>query len=150
MQRSSRSSAMCHTMCTRWGGVHAHAWPGWAAHRQRPRPDLLGRGTLRSAQRRRPHSAVSGTAPCIHRRIGACVQSAVTCKGKELGTYVGRGGCSAVPARLVALLGRRRPEQWEELQWPVRAHLLDGGATTAAETARWRRVGTRVDWSCNR
>ena len=31
----------------------------------------------------------------------------------------------------------------------VGVHLCDGGATTAAETARWRRVGTRVDWSCN-
>jgi hypothetical protein len=44
----------------------------------------------------------------------------------------------------------RRPEQWGRLQWPVRLHLCGGGATTAAETARWRRVGTRVDWSCNR
>ena len=53
--------------------------------------------------------------------------------------------CAA--ARLVAL-GRRRPE----LQWPCRlgVHLCGGRATTAAETARWRRVGTRVDWGCNR
>ena len=41
----------------------------------------------------------------------------------------------------------RRPEQREQLQWTVRPHLCSGGATTAAETARWRRVGTRVDWS---
>ena len=53
--------------------------------------------------------------------------------------------CAA--ARLVAL-GRRRPE----LQWPCRlgVHLCGGRATTAAGTARWRRVGTRVDWGCNR
>ena len=44
----------------------------------------------------------------------------------------------------------RRPEQREQLQWPSRLHLCGGGATTAAETARWRRVGTRVDWSCSR
>jgi hypothetical protein len=44
----------------------------------------------------------------------------------------------------------RRPEQREQLQWPFRLHLCGGGATTGAETARWRRVGTRVDWSCNR
>ena len=44
----------------------------------------------------------------------------------------------------------RRPEQRGQLQWPSRLHLCGGGATTAAETARWRRVGTRVDWSCSR
>jgi hypothetical protein len=43
-----------------------------------------------------------------------------------------------------------RPEQRKQLQWPSRLHLCGGGATTAAETARWRRVGTRVDWSCSR
>jgi hypothetical protein len=41
----------------------------------------------------------------------------------------------------------RRPEQRGQLQWPSRVHLCGGGATTAAETTRWRRVGTRVDWS---
>ena len=44
----------------------------------------------------------------------------------------------------------RRPEQREQPQWPSRRHLCGGDATTAAETARWRRVGTRVDWSCSR
>ena len=40
---------------------------------------------------RRPRSAVGGAAV----RIGACVQSAVACTGKELETYVGSGGCFA-------------------------------------------------------
>jgi hypothetical protein len=44
----------------------------------------------------------------------------------------------------------RRPAQREQPQWPVRVRLRGGGATTAAETARWRRVGTRVDWRCSR
>ena len=44
----------------------------------------------------------------------------------------------------------RRPEQRGQPQWPSRLHLCGRGATTAAETARWRRVGTRVDWSCSR
>ena len=40
---------------------------------------------------------------------------------------------------VVALLGLQRPEQRGQPQWPIRPHLCDGGATTAAETARWRR-----------
>ena len=44
----------------------------------------------------------------------------------------------------------RRAEQRGQPQWPSRLHLCGGGATTPVETARWRRVGTRVDWSCSR
>ena len=40
---------------------------------------------------RRPRSAVGGAAV----RIGACMQSAVACTGKELETYVKRAGCVA-------------------------------------------------------
>ena len=72
----------------------------------RQRPDRRGRllrgrrGGLARCSRsrrssgsggRRPRSAVGGAAV----RIGACVQSAVACTGKELDTYVGRGGCFA-------------------------------------------------------
>ncbi len=56
--------------------------------------------------------------------------------GKELETYVGRGGCEAfLPGSdgVVALLGQQRPEQREQLQWPVRPPLCDGGAIKAAD-----------------
>jgi hypothetical protein len=42
-----------------------------------------------------------------------------------------------VSARSVALLGLRRPEQREQLQWPVRLHLCGGGCD---QSARWRRI----------
>ncbi len=38
-----------------------------------------------------------------------------------------------VSARFVALLGLRRPEQREQLQWPVRPHLCGGGAIKAPD-----------------
>ena len=76
---------------------------GAAAGRQRPdrRGRLLRRGGLDRCSRsrrssgsggRRPRSAVAGGAAV---RIGACMQSAVACTGKELETYVKRAGCVA-------------------------------------------------------
>ena len=38
-----------------------------------------------------------------------------------------------VSARSVALLGLRRPEQREQLQWPVRLHCVVGGAIKAPD-----------------
>jgi hypothetical protein len=44
----------------------------------------------------------------------------------------------------------RRPER---LQWPFRLHLCGGGATTAAETARWRATCSKrleaTQWTCS-
>ena len=96
-----------------------------------------GRGRTCSAadadSGRRPRSAVGGTAL----RIGACVQSAVACTGTELETYAGRAGCFAFLPGSVALLGLRRPEQREQVQWPIRLHMCGGGCD---QSARWRRI----------
>jgi hypothetical protein len=58
---------------TRWGGVRVHARPGWAEHGQRLRPDPLGRGTLRSAQRQQRQAAPQHSRWDVpaHRRMGA-------------------------------------------------------------------------------
>ena len=42
-----------------------------------------------------------------------------------------------VSARVVALLGLRRPEHRQQPQWPVRLHLCGGGCD---HSARWRRI----------
>ena len=109
-----------------------------AAGRQRPdrrgrllrgrRGGLDGRSRSRRSSGRWPRSAVGGAAE----RIGACVQSAVACTGKELETYVGRAGMLCVSARFVALLGSRRPEQRQQLQRPVRNELRRLIATSGA------------------
>ena len=128
---------------------------GAAAGRQRPdrRGGLLrGRrgGFDRCSRGRRsslPHSAV-GCKLCVRAvRIGAHI-------GRERAAARARGfpagGAGSVLWHGFHQTLSRRPEQREQPQWPSRLHLCGGGATTAAETARWRRVGTRVDWSCSR
>ena len=41
--------------------------------------------------------------------------------------------CVSARLRVVALLGLQRPEQRQQLQWPVRLHLCDRGAIKAPD-----------------
>ena len=126
---------------------------------------------------RQADSGRTGEAGCcaadVEGSIGAAEAAAAACPTAQSGASCACVACASVhtsggrelrrvrvASRRVGLVDvlwhgfhqspSRRPEQRGRLQWPVRRHLCGGGATTAAETARWRRVGTRVDWSCNR
>ena len=77
---------------TRWGGVHAHARPGWAEHRQRLRPDCSAMDAEIGAAAGGP-TAESVVRPCASAH--ACKALPVACTGKELETLVGRAGCFA-------------------------------------------------------
>jgi hypothetical protein len=106
---------------------------------------------------------VEGSIGAAEAAEAACptAQSGASCACVACGSVHTSGGRELrrvrVASRRVGLVGvlwhhfhqspLRRPEQRGQLQWPSRLHLCGGGATTAAETARWRRVGTRVDWS---
>jgi hypothetical protein len=95
-------------------------------------------------------TAQSVVRPCASAH--AC-KSAVACKGNDLETYVGRAGCLAFLPGSSLCWGCAVRSSGRSCSGRFRVHQCGGGRTgvrQAAETARWRRVGTRVDWSCNR
>ena len=119
----------------------------------RQRPDRRGRllrgrrgGLDRCSRGRRsslPHSAV-GCKMCVRAvRIGAHI-------GRERAAARARGFPSGAGRRTVEWLLPVSVAPSGAAAVAVLVHQCDGRATTPAGTARWRRVGTRVDWSCNR